>query len=258
MGAEVMGTCADWEIRRVVVAAEDIEMATVAREWASSVVAADGHVHTVRSDAVDPLIAAIEESKADLAVLGVPTGTHVSRRSAAHWVRTMVSRIDRPMAIIGPQVTVPVRSPGTVVAGVGAGLATDASVPWAACYAEHNDLDLALVGSVPNRPIPGPDGLLDVVAYYIDRGLLAEWKADDLERWTDRIRAATSSTIDISQLVIEGAPGPGLVNAAVDAAAVVIGRHGFRRDHRALPRPLRYVLDHAAWPVIVVPPNVEA
>ena len=68
----------------------------------------------------------------------------------------------------------------------------------------------------------------------------------------------TATDLDISEQVERGRTGPSLVRAAVDASVVIMGRHAFRRDHVALPRPLRYVLDHAAWPVIVVPPTATA
>ncbi|MEL6893936.1 MAG: universal stress protein [Actinomycetota bacterium] len=223
--------------------------------WASSVVGLGGEVRTLPDAETPSLPTAIDDVDADLVVVAVPFEPRWSRHATANWVRSVLQQVDRPIAIIGPLVRLSVRGGGTVVAGVGCGPGTDAALPWAARLAEHLGLDLALVGTVPNHPALGPDGLLDVIAFYLDRGVLADWKAEDLERWAGELRAMTSTPIDISQRVERGAPGPGLVRAAVDAAIVVMGRHGFRRDHVALHKPLRHVLDHAEWPVVVVPPE---
>ena len=57
---------------------------------------------------------------------------------------------------------------GVVIVGIGHGPATDAAVHWAAHLADDRDLPVGLVRATGEGPVFQVDGLLSLLAYYID------------------------------------------------------------------------------------------
>lgn len=225
-------------------------------DWTAAVRPHAGEV-TCRVVEAEPAVALLDvaaETAADLVVVGVHAKPALAPRTVGRVTTRLIHLADRPVAIVDGT-TPPIRSGSTVVAGVGRGIATDAAVRWAAAYADRHETSLGLVKAVPNRPVFGVDGLLDVAAYYIDPELLVEWALDDLVELADTLQEATSSDLAITASVGRGSAGARLVEAGGDASLLVVGRHAGRQDGTARIQPaLHHVITHAPCPVVVVPP----
>lgn len=60
--------------------------------------------------------------------------------------------------------------------------------------------------------------------------------------------------VEITELLLEGQPGPVLVQAAAEADLLVVGSHGFNRLYEALLGSVSsYCVHHAHCPVVVIP-----
>jgi nucleotide-binding universal stress UspA family protein len=161
-----------------------------------------------------------------------------------------------PIAIVGDGA---VAAPSnTVVAGVGHGPATRAALRWAAEYAETHGTALRLIRAVPNRPVFRIDGLLDVMAWYIDRDMATGWALEDLESAADSIERSTDDGLPISWSAPPGSPARVLTEESSSASLLVVGLHQDAdapvddADHD-VPHWLHHAITHAPCPVVVVP-----
>ena len=113
---------------------------------------------------------------------------------------------------------------------------------------------MSLVHAIPHRPMFGNDGLLDVLAFYIDPSLLHRWAREDLAELAGELQRSTEDDMPLEWSTRTGRAGPAIVEAGADAALVVIGRHvGSGPTRHLVPPILHHVLTHAPCPVIVVP-----
>lgn len=214
---------------------------------------------TVDGDPVEALLHVADDVDADLIAVGVHGRPRLAPRTLGHVVRGLVRRTERPIAVVGEDPAPPISGGSTVVAGVGHGAATRAALEWATRFADRRGTALSLIHAVPTRPVFRSDGLLDVVAYYIDPSALRRWANDDLATLADEIQRSTEHELPISWSAPVAAAGPTLVEASTDAALLVIGRHrrGPLAGH-ALTRALHHAITHAPCPVIIVPGPVGA
>jgi hypothetical protein len=180
-------------------------------------------------------------------------------RSLGRVVGELLRTASRPVAIAGEPLTgsATPRS-GAVVAGVGHGPATTTAVHWAAAYAVAHDCALHLIRAVRHRPVFRDDGLLDVVAYYVDPSLVHEWAMADVEALALELDRAADGGITITWSTPRGSPGPVLVEAGSSADLLVIGLHDRPADTAAgsdhdVPGWLRHALLAAPCPVVAVP-----
>ena len=160
-----------------------------------------------------------------------------------------------PVVVARHGSTHPLRSGGTIVVGVGHDSATRAALRWAASLARDRSMALSLVHAVGTRPVFRADGLLELLAYYIDPAKLGEWAEDDLADLAAELRASGEQELPISWAAPSGAAGPRLVKAASDAALLVVGGHrdgALTGKHFTVPS-IHHVVTHAPCPVAVVP-----
>jgi nucleotide-binding universal stress UspA family protein len=103
------------------------------------------------------------------------------------------------------------------------------------------------------------DGLLDVLAYYVDPSLATQWAREDVERYAAEIDRMSEDvrgrgSVVTSWSTAPGSTGPVLVDAATHADLLVVGLHDRpgADDHGVAPW-CRHVLLHAPCPVVFVP-----
>lgn len=208
----------------------------------------------VEGRTADALMARAREIDADVLVVGAHARARLAPRTLGRVTTRLVHHTDRPLVVVGTESTITSGEPSTVVAGVGSGAATTAALAWAADFAQRHDTALSLIHAVGSKPVFGKDGILDVMAFYVDRSLLHDWALDDLAELADELQRATEEEVPISWSAPVGAAGPALVEAGADAALLVVGRHHDGAfDERVMAPALHHVLTHAPCPVVVVP-----
>lgn len=214
------------------------------------------HRRLVEGRTADALLDHAREVDADMVVVGVHGRPRISPRTLGRVTTQLVRHADRPLVVVGPgpDHAVEFADASTVVGGVDTGPATPAALHWAAEFAERHDTALTLIHAVGSRPVFSRDGILEVMAFYVDRSLLQDWALDDLAELADELQRATEEDVPITWSAPVGKPGPALVEAGADAALIVVGRDcdGASDDRRIGPA-MHHVLTHAPCPVVVVP-----
>ena len=168
---------------------------------------------------------------------------------------------DRPVGVVRSG-HVPALAPGgAAVVGVGNGPATAAALDWTMAFAAHRKLSVELIHAVHHEPrflFYGPvfsmDQAMEKEAYFLDRDELRKWAEDDLSELADRLRAHLDATgVVITGQATLGRPGSVLVEAAADAAVMVMGKHyDGPLSGYFTTATLHHVLTHAPCPVVVV------
>lgn len=149
-----------------------------------------------------------------------------------------------------------------IVVGVDGSETSQAALRWAAEEARLRFAPLVAVHAwsfIPPQPIGDP-GMLAVPAGDLVGQLGAE---SDVARevLAEAIAEAFSDEpgIEVEQRLAEGDPGDALVDASKDAELVVVGSHGRSGLKAALLGSVsRYVVSHAACPVVVVKAAAES
>jgi nucleotide-binding universal stress UspA family protein len=207
----------------------------------------------VEGTAANALAALAANREADAIVVS----THEGIRGAPHLVGSTIRHLLQVLPC--PLIVVPRQARdglghGALIAGVGHGEGTENAVAWAARLAEARAMPLGLVRATREGPAFGVDGLLDIVAYYIDPSVRDRWTADDLAELAILAQDATATTISIGTVAVAGLPATELVAISESASLLVIGQHRSvipAGDH--IVQPLRYALTHARCPVAVIP-----
>lgn len=148
-----------------------------------------------------------------------------------------------------------------IVVGVDGSETSRAALRWAAEEARLRSAPLVAVHAwsfIPPQPIGDP-GMLAVPAGDLVGQLGAE---SDVARevLAEAIADAFSDEpgIEVEQRLAEGDPGDALVDVSKDAELVVVGSHGRSGLKAALLGSVsRYVVSHAACPVVVVKAAAE-
>lgn len=207
----------------------------------------------VEDDPADALLAAADDVDADLVVVGVHTKPAHGPRSVGRVTAKLIRQTDRPLAIVDTDHAFASGDAAAVVADAGTGGATPGAVRWAAGFADSYETALRLVRSTPNRPALGPDGLLDVLAFYLEPSMLREWAIDDLAELADQIQRSTEHDLTITWSAPSGPRGPRLIEVSGDTSLIVVGRNTATGAARTIPKALRHVITHAPCPVVIVP-----
>lgn len=239
-------------VRSAVVGVDGSANSQAALAWARDVVGPDGSIREVHADE-DPaqrLLRAAADMDADIVVIGVHTQSPLPPKRLGSVGKQLLSHTDRPVAVVGADHD-RTDAPSTVVAGVGYGGATRAALAWSASWAETHGTALELIRAIPNRPVFRTDGLLDVLAFYIDRDMARDWAMDDIQAVADEIQASTDEELSISWSAPRGGTGPTLVDASDGASLLVVGLH--EADRPDIAGWLHHALTHAPCPVVVVP-----
>ena len=249
-------------VRSAVVGVDGSTASLAARAWAETI----AEVHAVSVDDGD-VAAALQRAAvgadADLIAVGMHEQRRAILRSLGHVVSTLLRNADRPIVVVGAEHTTTERG-GTIVVGVGQGPATETALRWATTFATERDATLHLIRAVPQRPVFRMDGLLDVLAYYVDPSMAAAWAREDMEAIAAEIDRMSGSEPDETGLgkgglvaswsAAPGSTGPVLVDAATRADLLVVGLHDRpgADEHHVAPW-CRHVLLHAPCPVVFVP-----
>jgi nucleotide-binding universal stress UspA family protein len=218
----------------------------------------DGHhivCKVVEDDPADALFHAAAGCDADLIVVGAHAKPPHFPRTIGRVTAKLVRQTDRPLAIVDTSSETSSAHGATVVAHADHHAATKAAVRWAAAFADQHDAGVTLLRSTPNRPSLGPDGLLDVLAFYLDPSMLRQWTNDDLAQLADDIQRSTERDLRITWSATTGPPGPRLIDAAAEPALIVVSSTTHPGGRHVVPAALRHVIIHAPCPVVVVPPD---
>ena len=225
-------------------------------EWVAESSTGDASIRPVVlvGDPAERLLQAADDFGADLVAVGSHGQSDPLPQRLGHVARQLLRHTRAPIAIVGDDASAPATN--TVVAGVGHGTATRAALRWATTYAVDHQTGLKLIRAVPDRPLFRSDGLLDVMAWYIDRDMATGWALEDLEAAADAIERSTDDDLTISWSAPSGSPGSVLADTSVGASLLVIGLH--EDDHESatyhdVPHWLQRVITHAPCPVVVVP-----
>jgi nucleotide-binding universal stress UspA family protein len=229
---------------------EDLES-----DWTAAVRDAGQQIscRVVEDDPADALLEAAEDVDADLVVVGVHAKPAHGPRTVGRVTAKLIKQMNRPLAIIDGDEAFAVGHVAAVVADAGKGGATPSAVRWAARFADTYGTALRLVRSTPYRPALGPDGLLDVLAFYLEPSMLREWAIEDLTELADQIQQSTEHDLSITWSAPTGPRGPRLIDVSGDTSLIVVGRNTPTGAGRSIPAALRHVVTHAPCPVVVVP-----
>jgi nucleotide-binding universal stress UspA family protein len=205
-------------------------------------------------ECADELLRVVDDVDAQLLAVGRHSGLLPHRPG-----RTTLQLLEHTrcaIAIVGDEAHA--APSNTVVAGVGHGPATRSALRWAAEYAEAHGTALKLIRAMPNRPVFRSDGLLDVIAWYVDRDMATGWALDDLESAANSVERSTDADLSVSWSASPGSPARVLTEEGASASLLVVGLHQDadapvgHADHD-VPHWLHHAITHAPCPVVVVP-----
>lgn len=240
-------------VRTVVVGVDGSPASVAALAWAATIADDLHEVHVADGDIAGGIMRAAADRGADLVVVGMHDQRRRLLRGLGPVVRTLLETTTRPVVVVGEGHET-AAAMTTVVVGIGHGPATQAAMRWSALLARERTARLELVRAVPHRPVFRPDGLLDLMAFYLDPALAAEWAADDLETFAREVDRVTGEEVPVGWTVPSGRTGAVLVEASARAQLLVVGLHDRPgRDDRDLKPWCRHVLVHAPCPVVFVP-----
>lgn len=228
--------------------------------WADDVRAALAHgdgsvsvvVHYGEGTPADALITVARDTGAHLIVVGSHDQAFQHPKLLGRTASQLVHDTPVPLVIVGDRHAA--RAGETVVAGVGSGETTNASVAWAAGFAESRGAGLALVRAVHRDSFFTPEGVLSAIAWYLDPSAVGRWAREDLQRVAHLAQQSTDTELGIEWSTPLGKVGPELVEASADAQVLVVGRpsRGPGVDH-VVPPWLHHAIVHAPCPVVIVP-----
>lgn len=224
--------------------------------WTAAAGARVGMMTAIATEgfASDALLAAAAEHDADAIVVGAHVPPRTMPKTIGSTTRHLLKALDRPLIVVPHGCAARLDGDGPVIVGIGHGPATDASVCWAAHLADERDLAVGLVRATGEGPVFQVDGLLSLLAYYIDPSKRAEWTSEDLADFAEQVQSTTEHDLSIGVAAPTGLPAVRLVDASADAALLVIGRHqSVITDHPHATQPLRHALTHARCPIAVIP-----
>jgi nucleotide-binding universal stress UspA family protein len=225
-------------------------------DWVEPVAGVDLEVlpEIVEGAVAESLLVVAAQHGADAVVVGHHPHARFGPQVVGHVTADVLRHARRPVVVVPDRWQPESVEPGSpIVVGVGVAHATRAAITWATERAQVTGDEIDLVHALGPRSLFRPDGVLDVLAYHLDRTVLPDWVADDLMEVAERIADAAGDGVDLSISVRAGRIGPRLVEAGTGARLLVIGR-GSRPFTRYTMAPyLRHALTHAPCPVVVVP-----
>jgi nucleotide-binding universal stress UspA family protein len=240
-------------VRTAVVGVDGAPASTAAQTWAEGIADDLHEVHVTDDDVAAGIVRAADDVGADLLVVGMHDQRRRVLRGLGPVVGTLLATTTRPVVVVGEGHATG-QGTATIVVGVGHGPATQAALRWAALFARERAARLELVRAVPHRPVFRPDGLLDLLAFYLDPSMAVEWAAEDLETFAREVDGMTGEAAPVGWVVPSGSTGAVLVEASERADLLVVGLHDRPgRDDHDVPPWCRHVLVHAPCPVVFVP-----
>jgi len=212
-----------------------------------------------KGSAADALTAAADEYRADAIVVGAHVAPGAMPKTIGTTTRHLLRSLNHPLIVVPHGFSGGLVGDRPVIVGIGHGEATDAAVHWAARLADERDLPVGLVRATGEGPVFQVDGLLSLLAYYIDPAKRAEWTSEDLADFAGEVQALTAHELAVGVSAPPGLPAVRLVDASTSAALLVIGHHRSMITGKAhTTQPLRHALTHARCPVAVIPADSES
>jgi nucleotide-binding universal stress UspA family protein len=194
-------------------------------EWTAPARAAGATIvcHVVEDTVERALVRIADETGAGMIVVGTKGRAHRVPRSLGGSVRDLLAHSPRPVAVVPEDADLaPV---GAVVVDVGHAEHVARGLRWAAEFAAARDLALNLVRAGPRRRLFSLDGLVERIAYSIDRDVVRTWALEDLAELAEEIRRSTDEDLRISWSVQKDARHPRVVEAGSDTVLLVLDAH---------------------------------
>jgi len=211
-----------------------------------------------RGAASDALAAEALSYRADAIVVGAHVPPRGVPKTIGSTTRHLLASATCPLVVVPDGFTGELGDEGPIIVGIGHGEATDAAVCWAARLADERGLSVGLVRATGEAPVFQVDGLLDLLARYIDPSMRLQWTSEDLADFAEDVQSMTQHDVSIDTAAAHGSPGGGLVDASSVASLLVIGRHrSMITGHPHATKPLRHALTHARCPVVVIPASTD-
>jgi len=230
-------------------------------EWTEHVRLRVGTMTAVATEgsAVDALVAAAARHHADAIVVGAHVPPRTMPKTIGTTTRHLLKTLELPLIVVPHEFSGGLAGGDPLIVGVGHGDATDAAVRWAAQLADERDLPIGLVRATGEGPVFQIDGLLDLLAYYIDPTKRLEWTSEDLADFAADVQTMTAHELAIGVSAPAGLPAVRLVDASKNASLLVIGHHrSMITGQPHTTQPLRHALTHARCPVAVIPAGAAA
>jgi nucleotide-binding universal stress UspA family protein len=213
----------------------------------------------MEGSAAEALAAVAAECQADAIVVGAHVPMRTMPKTIGTTTRHLLKDLDRPLIVVPHQFSGQLDGDGPLIVGIGHGDATDAAVHWAARLADERDLSVGLVRATGEGPVFQVDGMLSLLAYYIDPAKRAEWTREDLADFAEEVQAMTAHELAIGVSAPAGLPAVRLVDASTAASLLVIGHHrSIVTGRQHTTEPLRHALTHARCPIAVIPARSES
>jgi len=208
--------------------------------------------------ASDALAAEAIAYRADAIVVGAHVPPRAVPKTIGTTTRHLLKSLPCPLIVVPDGFSGELDDDGPVIVGIGHGEATEAAVCWAAHLADQRDLAVGLVRATGEGPVFQVDGLLNLLALYIDPSRRVEWTREDLNEFADEVQAMTEHDVAIDTAAPAGLPAVRLVDASASAALLVIGRHrSMLTGQSHSTQSLRHALTHARCPIAVIPAGDE-
>ena len=208
----------------------------------------------INGSAADALAEVAGERQADAIVVGAHVPVRTMPKTIGTTIRHLLKTSEHPLVVVPHEFSGGLADNGVVIVGIGHGPATDAAVHWAARLADDRDLPVGLVRATGEGPVFQVDGLLSLLAYYIDPSKCAEWTSEDLADFAEEVQSMTDHELAVGVSAPSGPPAVRLVDASTTASLLVIGHHrSIVTGHPHATQPLRHALTHARCPVAVIP-----
>ena len=286
MNSETRPESARSSIRSIVVGVDGSVAATSALAWAQQLLDdPDGVVHAVNvADSLDDveeqstrleavastagrpscrvvvgeeapaLLSYADEVDADLLLIGTHDRSRIGPRTLGRLTSALIHQTDRPLGVVPEGQAATLGPSSTILVAVSHGRASASALGWATDLAVAHSARLSLFTAVPNCPVFRPDRLLDVLAYYVDPGLVRQWALEDLDEFAEQVQTSTTRELDIATSALFGSAGSRTVEQSHEADLLVTN---LPRDGgwlgQAVPLAVRYALTHAPCPVVLVP-----
>jgi hypothetical protein len=153
-------------------------------------------------------------------VVGLKGQVHRVPRLLGGTVRDLLAHSARPVVVV-PDGTELAPS-GSVVVDVGHAEHVGEALRWAAEFAAARGMSLSLVRAGSRRRLFSLDGLIERLAYSVDRDMVRSWALEDLSELAEEIRRATDEELQISCSVHKEGRHPRIVEASSDTVLLVL------------------------------------
>ena len=193
------------------------------------------------------LLRVADHTAAAMIVIGLKGHVHRVPRPLGGVARDLLAHSPRPVVVVpdGAEL-VPT---GSVVVDVGHAEHVGEALRWAAEFAAARGVSLNLVRAGPRRRLFSLDGMVERMAYSIDRDVVRSWALEDLAELAEQIRASTDEELDISLSVHKHGRHPRIVEASSDTALLVLDAH--TDDRSGVESWIHDRIKHAPCPTAV-------